>query len=148
MTILKAAKEDEIRQIIKQKNSFKNLKSADKEECGIICNNFDEGKIIEDTKEYISDSAAEKINKVSKGSLLMSFKLSIGRMAFAGDDLYTNEAIIAIPESNKFILRFIYYYLLQYNWLSLTLITGQEGRNHICALTKSESMQYMRGHRN
>ncbi len=83
-----------------------------------ISNN--EGKIIKDTKEYISDSAAEKINKVSKGSLLMSFKLSIGRMAFAGDDLYTNEAIIAIPESNKFILRFIYYYLLQYNWLSLT----------------------------
>ena len=83
-----------------------------------ISNN--EGKIIEDTKEYISDSAAEKINKVSKGSLLMSFKLSIGRMAFAGDDLYTNEAIIAIPENEKYILRFIYYYLLSYNWLSLT----------------------------
>ena len=83
-----------------------------------ISNN--EGKIIKDTKEYISDSAAEKINKVSKGSLLMSFKLSIGRMAFAGDDLYTNEAIIAIPENDKYILRFIYYYLLSYNWLSLT----------------------------
>ena len=83
-----------------------------------ISNN--EGKIIEDTKEYISDSAAEKINKVSKGSLLMSFKLSIGRMAFAGDDLYTNEAIIAIPENEKYILRFIYYYLLSYDWLSLT----------------------------
>ena len=83
-----------------------------------ISNN--EGKIIEDTKEYISDSAAEKISKVSKGSLLMSFKLSIGRMAFAGDDLYTNEAIIAIPENDKYILRFIYYYLLSYDWLSLT----------------------------
>ena len=83
-----------------------------------ISNN--EGKIIKDTKEYISDSAAEKINKVSKGSLLMSFKLSIGRMAFAGDDLYTNEAIIAIPENEKYILRFIYYYLLSYDWLSLT----------------------------
>ena len=83
-----------------------------------ISNN--EGKIIEDTKEYISDSAASKINKVNKGSLLMSFKLSIGRMAFAGDDLYTNEAIIAIPESDKYILRFMYYYLLSYNWLSLT----------------------------
>ena len=80
-----------------------------------ISNN--EGKIIEDTKEYISDSAAAKINKVTKGSLLMSFKLSIGRMAFAGDDLYTNEAIIAIPESNKYILRFVYYYLLSYDWL-------------------------------
>jgi len=83
-----------------------------------ISNN--EGGTIEDTKEYISDSAAEKINKVSKGSLLMSFKLSIGRMAFAGDDLYTNEAIIAIPENEKYFLRFIYYYLLSYDWLSLT----------------------------
>ena len=52
-----------------------------------ISNN--EGKIIKDTKEYISDSAAEKISKVSKGSLLMSFKLSIGRMAFAGDENFT-----------------------------------------------------------
>ena len=50
----------------------------------------------------------------------MSFKLSIGRMAFAGDDLYTNEAIIAIPESKSYILRFMYYYLSSYNWLSLT----------------------------
>lgn len=79
-----------------------------------------EGKIIEDTKEYISDSAAEKIFKVAKGSLLMSFKLSIGRMAFAGDELYTNEAIIAIPQSVKYSVRFIYYYLSSYNWLSLT----------------------------
>ena len=83
-----------------------------------ISNN--EGKIIEDTKEYISDSAAKKIFKVPKGSLLMSFKLSIGRMAFAGDDLYTNEAIIAIPESSKYNLRFLFYYLSSYNWSSLT----------------------------
>lgn len=79
-----------------------------------------EGKVINDTKEYISDSAAKKIFKVPKGSLLMSFKLSIGRMAFAGDDLYTNEAIIAIPESDKYLLRFLFYYLSSYNWLSLT----------------------------
>ena len=78
-----------------------------------ISNN--EGKIIEDTKEYISDSAADP-----KNTVVMSFKLSIGRMAFAGDDLYTNEAIIAIPENDKYILRFIYYYLLSYDWLSLT----------------------------
>ncbi len=97
-----------------------------------ISNN--EGKIIKDTKEYISDSAAEKINKVSKGSLLMSFKLSIGRMAFAGDDLYTNEAIIAIPESNKYTLRFMYYYLLSYNWLSLT-----EGNEKVKGATLNKS---------
>ncbi len=97
-----------------------------------ISNN--EGKIIEDTKEYISDSAATKIYKVTKGSLLMSFKLSIGRMAFAGDDLYTNEAIIAIPESNKYILRFMYYYLSSYNWLSLT-----EGSEKVKGATLNKS---------
>lgn len=83
-----------------------------------ISNN--EGEVITDTKEYISNSAAEKIFKVSKGSLLMSFKLSIGKMAFAGDDLYTNEAIIAIPISENYNIYFLYYYLSSYNWLSLT----------------------------
>lgn len=79
-----------------------------------------EGKDIFETKEYISDIAAKKIYRVEKGSLLMSFKLSIGRMAFAGDDLYTNEAIIAIPSHDDYMLRFVYYYLLSYDWLSLT----------------------------
>ena len=97
-----------------------------------ISNN--EGKVIEDTKEYISDSAASKIYKVSKGSLLMSFKLSIGRMAFAGDDLYTNEAIIAIPKNDKYILRFIYFYLLSYDWLSLT-----EGSEKVKGATLNKS---------
>ncbi len=97
-----------------------------------ISNN--EGKIIEDTKEYISDSAATKINKVTKGSLLMSFKLSIGRMAFAGDDLYTNEAIIAIPESDNYVLRFMYYCLSSYNWSSLT-----EGNEKVKGATLNKS---------
>lgn len=79
-----------------------------------------EGKYIYDTKEYISDCAAEKIKIVKKGSLLMSFKLSIGRMAFAGVDLYTNEAIIGIPSDERYDLKFLYYYLLSYNWKSLT----------------------------
>ena len=79
-----------------------------------------EGKIIYDTKEYISDSAASQIYKVTKGSLLMSFKLTIGKMAFAGYDLYTNEAIISISENNKYDLKFLYYYLLFYPWNTLT----------------------------
>ena len=81
---------------------------------------INEGKIIDDTKEYITDKAAEKINLVKAGSLLMSFKLSIGRMAFAGVDLYTNEAIIAIPKNEDYDLKFLYYYLLQYDWRTLT----------------------------
>jgi type I restriction enzyme S subunit len=79
-----------------------------------------EGNVIYDTKEYITDKAAEKIFKVKANSLLMSFKLTIGKMAFAGVDLYTNEAIIAIPENKDYNLRFLYYYLSSYDWKTLT----------------------------
>ena len=80
-----------------------------------------EGKVITDTKEYISDKGTKNINIVRKGSLLMSFKLTIGKMAFAGKDLYTNEAIIAIPEDKSYNLKFVYYYLLSYDWKSLSV---------------------------
>jgi type I restriction enzyme S subunit len=45
--------------------------------------------------------------------LLFSFKLTIGRMAFAGCDLYTNEAIAAFPikDAEKLSSRFLYYAL-------------------------------------
>jgi type I restriction enzyme S subunit len=57
-----------------------------------------EGKaIITDSSEHISDAGVANSNckLVSKGSLLFSFKLTVGRVAFAGVDLYTNEAIAA-----------------------------------------------------
>lgn len=83
-----------------------------------------EGQDIISTKEHISELAAQKMPIVPKGYLLMSFKLTIGKMAFAGNDLYTNEAIIAIPKNEKYDLRFLYYYLSSYNWDTLT--TGAE----------------------
>lgn len=52
-------------------------------------------KVISSTAEKISDEGVNNSNckLVSKGSLLFSFKLSVGKVAFAGEDLYTNEAI-------------------------------------------------------
>lgn len=44
-----------------------------------------------------------------KGSLLFSFKLSIGKTAFAGKDLYTNEAIVSIPPTKYADLDYFYY---------------------------------------
>lgn len=46
-----------------------------------------------------------------KGSLMFSFKLSIGKVSFAQKDLYTNEAIVSIPPHEGFDLNFIYYLL-------------------------------------
>jgi type I restriction enzyme S subunit len=77
-------------------------------------------KIITDTKEQITDLAVKeaRCKLVPKGTLLFSFKLTIGKMAFAGCDLYTNEAIAAFPIKDKAKLNaeFLYYALLSANF--------------------------------
>jgi len=62
------------------------------------------GTIINDTKEKISEEGIKKSNVklIPKGTTLLSFKLSIGKTAIAGKDLYTNEAIAGlIPKNNE-----------------------------------------------
>ena len=61
-------------------------------------------RTVDPVKEGVTEEAlAEgKAKLVPAGSLLMSFKLTIGKIAFAGRDLCTNEAIVRIdplPES-------------------------------------------------
>jgi type I restriction enzyme S subunit len=60
-------------------------------------------KYVTESEEQITDLAASAIRVIPAGTLLMSFKLTIGRVAIAGRDLYTNEAICAIrsPEANR-----------------------------------------------
>lgn len=58
-----------------------------------------DGSIIPTTKEKVSDLAAKEIFSApisEKGSLLMSFKLSIGKTSILDIDAYHNEAIITI----------------------------------------------------
>lgn len=50
-------------------------------------------KFVSESKEQITELAASTMTIIPKGTLLMSFKLSIGRLCFAGCDLFTNEAI-------------------------------------------------------
>src|SRR5437762_1872484 len=56
------------------------------------------GKYIEATKEQITAKAVEEsgCKMIRKGTLLLSFKLSIGKLGFAATDLFTNEAIVAL----------------------------------------------------
>ncbi len=61
------------------------------------------GQIITDTKEKITDAGVRDSNVklIPKGTTLLSFKLSIGKTAIAGADLYTNEAIAALIPKDK-----------------------------------------------
>jgi len=67
-------------------------------------------KVAYESKEEITSHAAEGMQIISKGTLLMSFKLSIGRMCFAGRDLYTNEAICSFNKLRA-SAGFLYYVL-------------------------------------
>ena len=60
-------------------------------------------KYISETKECITDFGIEKARCriIKKGTLLLSFKLSIGKLSFADRDLYTNEAIAALQIKDK-----------------------------------------------
>lgn len=62
------------------------------------------GQIINDTKEKITDEGVKESNVklIKKGTTLLSFKLSIGKTAIAGQDLYTNEAIAALEIKDEY----------------------------------------------
>lgn len=72
------------------------------------------GQIINDTKEKITDEAVEHSNVklIPAGTTLLSFKLSIGKTAIAGKDLYTNEAIAALKPKKSELLRNKYLFYL------------------------------------
>jgi len=71
------------------------------------------GKYIERTAKNISDDAAKSASmEISpKGSLLYSFKLSVGAVSFASQDMYTNEAIASFLEGGELPLSYMYYAL-------------------------------------
>ncbi|MFA6183589.1 MAG: restriction endonuclease subunit S [Parcubacteria group bacterium] len=76
---------------------------------------------IMDTEEKITDEGINKssVKLLKKGTLLFSFKLTIGKVVIAGRDLYTNEAIAGIvPKDGKVLMKYLYYILPRLDYLS------------------------------
>lgn len=73
-------------------------------------------KYIVSTKETISDDATINMKQVPKGIVIMSFKLSIGKVSITDANLYTNEAIMAFLPRNDYYADFLYYRLLSFAW--------------------------------
>lgn len=71
------------------------------------------GKYISKSKQDISQFYIETFNKplILKGSLLYSFKLSVGKVGFANIDLFTNEAIFSVLPNENYCLNYFYYSL-------------------------------------
>lgn len=69
---------------------------------------------IYDTEEKITNEGIRNSNVklLPKGTLLFSFKLTIGKVSIAEKELYTNEAIAGIiPKGNNVLTKYLYYLL-------------------------------------
>lgn len=75
------------------------------------------GKEVFDSKEYVSDEGKKMFKITPKGTLMLSFKLTLGRVSFAGKDLLTNEAIASLINLDTNILKqYLFYYFCFFDW--------------------------------
>ena len=82
------------------------------------------GKYIAKTKECITDAgiSGSGIKVVPQGTVIMSFKLSIGKTAITAQDMYTNEAIMAFIDKGVFAIdpNYLYHLCCGTDWTSGT----------------------------
>ena len=78
------------------------------------------GKYISETKECLSDCAIDDsgIKVIPVNTVVMSFKLSIGKTAITVEDMYSNEAIMAFHDKHvaEILPEYIYYMFKYKNW--------------------------------
>ena len=79
------------------------------------------GMFIGDSSEYLTSEAVERFNirRVPKGSILLSFKLTVGRVAVALCELTTNEAIAHFKYKEAIYREYLYCYLKSFDYNSL-----------------------------
>lgn len=82
------------------------------------------GKYISQTSEFLTADAIKKFNIpiIPAGTLLMSFKLTVGRLGFTEYDMCSNEAIAQLPIKDPDMVdkNYLYYYLKNFNFGSLS----------------------------
>ena len=78
------------------------------------------GKYIEETKEYLSDKAVNEsgISLIPANTVIMSFKLSIGKTAITSEPMYSNEAIMSFRDKHvvELLPDYVYYMFSGRNW--------------------------------
>ena len=82
------------------------------------------GKYISETKEFLSDIAISEsgISLIPANTVIMSFKLSIGKTAITAEPMYSNEAIMSFRDKHVVDLLpdYIYYMFSGKDWDSST----------------------------
>lgn len=86
-----------------------------------IANMGNSGIFISDSSEYLTQEAVDSHNiiMVPRNTILLSFKLTVGRVAIADKELTTNEAIARFILSDDKYMEYLYLYLKKYDYNSL-----------------------------
>ena len=112
----------------------------------ISISDLNNDKYINKTKEKISIEAVKKsgIKVIPANTVIMSFKLSIGKTAITSQDMYSNEAIMAFINKNKVKLSkdYIYYLLQSINWNTNKAVKGKTINKSIISATKVNIPSY------
>ena len=78
------------------------------------------GKYIYETKEYLSDKAVAEsgISQIPANTVIMSFKLSIGKTAITSEPMYSNEAIMSFRDKKvvELLPDYTYYMFSGRDW--------------------------------
>ena len=79
------------------------------------------GTYISDSSEYLTPEAVMRFNVaiVPDNTVLLSFKLTVGRIAITDGVMTTNEAIAHFKSENSYINPYLYCYLKDYNFQTL-----------------------------
>ncbi|MDD4684389.1 MAG: restriction endonuclease subunit S [Bacteroidales bacterium] len=80
-----------------------------------------EGVYISNSSEYLTRDAIKKFNVVvvPENTVLLSFKLTVGRISITDGEVTTNEAIAHFKTNNKTYTNYIYQYLKVYDYQSM-----------------------------
>ncbi len=77
------------------------------------------GEVLSTSKERLTRLGAAECKVTPRGTLLLSFKLTLGRVSFAGRNLYTNEAIASLLNL-KVDKNYLFYYFSHFDWMRAT----------------------------
>lgn len=104
----------------------------------VAISDMGKSKYISATSECITDKGIADCNMVPvpTNTVIMSFKLSIGKTAITSKPIFTNEAIMSFLPKTEFadniLVDYIYYYLLGHRW-------GGTGKKAVMGVTLNKA---------